>query len=259
MEDRNGRVVLITGGGSGIGRAAALKFLENGDVVYISDISRRNLDTVKSEYAGFGDRLRCIQTDVSVVADCEDMVRKVVEGSRRLDVLVNSAGISIIGPIEQMGETEWNRVIDINLKGTFFACRFAIPELEKTEGVIVNLSSVSGLLGGTHEIIYSASKGGTAVLTKALALELAPKKVRVNAVCPGDVATEMLEKNVEECAGGDREGFYKELLSAYPAGENARFARPEEIAEIICFLASPSVGIINGALISADGGFAAGY
>lgn len=259
MSEWDNKVVLITGGGSGIGKAAALKFLENGATVFISDISITNLETTVQEFGSYEDKIHAIGADVSKVVDCEKMVEEIISKVGRLDVLVNSAGVSIIGPIEEMTEDQWNTLIDINLKGTFFTSKYAIPELEKTEGCIVNMSSCSGILGGTYEVMYSASKGGIAVLTKALAIELAPKKVRVNAVCPGDVETNMLKKNVQEFANNYKEAFCKELLSAYPAGENARFARPEEIAEIIYFLASPKVGIMTGALISADGGFTAGY
>lgn len=259
MNQWSKKVVLITGGGSGIGKATALKFLENGATVFISDISNDNLEATVKQYENYKESLHTIQADVSKVMDCKKMIDAVIKKEGKLDVLVNSAGISIIGIIEEMTEAQWDQLIDINLKGTFFTSKYAIPKLEKTKGSIINMSSCSGILGGTHEVMYSASKGGIAVLTKALAIELASKKIRVNAVCPGDVETSMLEKNVQECANNDRDAFCKELLSAYPAGKNARFAQPEEIAEIIYFLASPKVGIITGALISADGGFAAGY
>ena len=260
MSEYLNKVVVITGGGSGIGKATAQKFLENGAIVYICDISEENLKKAAEELELSKGRLECKVLDVTDFDMCGSVLAEIAQAEGRIDSLINSAGVSIIAPVEEMDEKEWDFMIDINLKGTFSMCRHAIPYLEETKGSIVNVSSCSGILGGTDEIIYSASKGGIILLTKALAVELACKNIKVNTVAPGDVDTEMFNKNAEACSGGDREAFMKELLEAYPAGAEAgRLARPQEVADTIYFLALPSIGIMTGAVVSLDGGFAAGY
>src|SRR6266550_3383023 len=198
-------------------------------------------------------------SDVTLVADCERVVAETVERHERLDVLVNCAGVWVEGPTAQMTEEEWDRTIDVNLKGTFFACRFAIPHLERTEGCIVNLSSDAGLVGTPETAIYNASKGGVSLLTRSLGLELAPRGVRVNAVCPNDVETPMLAGQARDYGGDDPEGYLAALLANYPQKGRARFILPEEIAALIVYLASPEAAPITGACIPIDFGSTAGY
>jgi NAD(P)-dependent dehydrogenase (short-subunit alcohol dehydrogenase family) len=138
-------------------------------------------------------------------------------------------------------------------------CRYAIPHLERTEGCIVNLSSDAGLVGTAETAIYCASKGGVSLLTRSLALELAPKLVRVNAVCPNDVDTPMLAGQARDYGGGDPEGYLRALLAKYPQRERARFIRPEEVAALIAYLASPEAAPVTGACIPIDFGSTAGY
>src|SRR5919206_1956014 len=179
------RVVLITGGGGGIGRATGERFAEAGDAVVLADRSSDALAPIRSSFD-------TVVADVASVTDCEHIVAETVARHGRLDVLVNCAGVWVEGPTAEMTEEQWDRTIDVNLKGTFFACRFAIPQLERTEGCIVNIGSDYGLVGGPGAAIYNASKGGVSLLTRSLALELAPQGVRCNAVCPADVDTPML-------------------------------------------------------------------
>jgi NAD(P)-dependent dehydrogenase (short-subunit alcohol dehydrogenase family) len=246
------RVVLITGGAGGIGRAAADRFASDGDTVVLAD---RSADAL----AAIGPPFHTVVADVSVVAECERMVSTTVERHGRLDVLVNCAGVWVEGPTAKTTEEEWDRTIDVNLKGTFFACRYAIPHLERTQGCIVNLSSDAGLVGSAGVAVYCASKGGVSLLTKALALELAPKGVRVNAVCPNDVDTPMLAGQARDYGGGDPEGYLQALLAKYPQGDRARFIRPEEVAGLIAYLASPEAAPITGACIPIDFGSTAGH
>ena len=155
-------------------------------------------------------------------------------------------------------EADWDRVIDVNLKGTFFICRHAIPALVRTSGCIVNVSSDAGLWGNKGAAIYSASKGGVTILTKSLAVELAAQGVRVNAVCPGDVDSPMIAEQARTFGGGDPAGYLARLLEAYPQ-RPARFTRPDEVAELIVFLCSERATPITGAAISIDFGLTAGY
>jgi NAD(P)-dependent dehydrogenase (short-subunit alcohol dehydrogenase family) len=247
------RVVLITGGAGGIGRATAQRFVADGDVVVAADRAAGDLASLEPPVE------TTIVADVTIVADCEGMVRQTVERHGRLDVLVNCAGVWVEGPTAQMTEDEWDRTIDVNLKGTFFACRFAIPHLERTEGCIVNLSSDAGLVGTAETAIYNASKGGVSLLTRSLALELAPKGVRVNAVCPNDVETPMLAGQARDYGGDDPQGYLSALLAGYPQGQRARFIRPDEVASLIFYLASSGAAPITGANVPIDFGSTAGY
>jgi NAD(P)-dependent dehydrogenase (short-subunit alcohol dehydrogenase family) len=253
------RVVLITGAAGGIGRAAAERFLALGDTVVLSDVAEEGLAKAAADVSGGGRTVDTVLADVTRVTDCERMVAQTVERHGGLDVLVNCAGVWVEGPTAEMTEEQWDRTIDVNLKGTFFACRFAIPDLERSEGCIVNLSSDAGLVGTAETAIYNASKGGVCLLTRSLGLELAPKGVRVNAVCPNDVDTPMLEGQARDFGGGNPEGYLEALLAKYPQKGRARFIRPEEVAALIAFLASPEAAPMTGACIPIDFGSTAGY
>ena len=259
MEFEN-RVVLVTGAGGGIGKAVAARFLAAGAQVFAADLNADAVRAVVDELgAAPGATIYPIDADVTRVDDCERMVAVAVAGGGRLDVLVNCAGVWVEGPSESMTEADWDRVVDVNLKGTFFCCRYAIPELKQTQGCIVNLSSDAGVVGTPETAIYTASKGGVSLLTKSLALELAPDLVRVNAVCPADVMTPMLQYQADTYGGGDPQGYFRRLLGSYPQGERARFIQPGEIAELVVYLASDAAAPITGALLSIDFGTSAGY
>jgi NAD(P)-dependent dehydrogenase (short-subunit alcohol dehydrogenase family) len=253
------RAVLVTGAAGGIGRAVVERFLALGDAVTLADVDGERLAKAAAELGGDGRVLSTAVADVRSVADCEATVRAAVDAHGRLDVLVNCAGVWVEGPTEQMTEEQWDRTVDVNLKGTFFACRHAIPHLLRSEGCIVNLSSDAGLVGTPETAIYCASKGGVSLLTKALAMELAPKGVRVNAVCPNDVDTPMLEGQARDFGGDDPKRYLDALLAKYPQRERARFIRPEEIAALVAYLASPEAAPITGACIPIDFGSTAGY
>jgi NAD(P)-dependent dehydrogenase (short-subunit alcohol dehydrogenase family) len=162
------------------------------------------------------------------------------------------------GPSDLTEEDDFDRVLDVNLKGLYFVTSAAIPHLEATRGCVVNLSSDAGVQGNAGAAVYCASKGGVSILTKALALELAPRGIRVNAVCPGDVDSPMLRGQARDFGGDHPEEYLAKLLAGYPQGAAARFIRPEEIAELIWFLCQPLAAPITGANISADFGLSAG-
>ncbi len=256
--DWRGRTILITGGSGGMGRATADLFLEAGGNVALADIDAQRLAAYGEANRAAGDRLLAVTADVTRVADCERMVAATLARFGQLDVLINAAGVWVEGPSDEATEAEWDRTIDINLKGTFFACRYAIPALEKTSGVILNIASDAGLLGNAGAAIYCASKGGVVLLTKAMARELAPRGVRINAICPCDVETPMLEFQAATYGGGDPDGYRKRLLSIYPQGDRARFVRPEEVAEFVFQMASPKLAPVTGAALSIDFGTTAG-
>jgi NAD(P)-dependent dehydrogenase (short-subunit alcohol dehydrogenase family) len=257
-DNRREKVVLITGGSGGVGKATAKRFLAAGANVLLTDINEQRLQDVTQGLSSVGGRIRALISDVSKVSDCEAAVYGAVNQFGRLDVLVNAAGVWVEGDSSRSTETEWDRVMDINLKGTYFMCSRAISELKKTKGCIINLSSDAGLIGLKGAAIYCASKGGVVQLTKALAVELAPDLIRVNAVCPGDIMSPMLRYQAETYGGGDPEAYYQKCLSYYPQGENARFIEPEEVADLIFFLASDRAQPITGAAMTIDFGSTAG-
>lgn len=251
----SGRTIVISGGSGGMGRAIATRFAADGARIYLCDINRAALAEAVGQ---LGDRAVSVETDVTRVADCARAFETAVGATGRLDLLINAAGVWTEGPSDAAGEAEWDRVVDVNLKGTFFMCRYAIPHLEKTGGGIINISSDAGVIGSKGAAIYCASKGGVNLLTKALARELAERGIRVNAICPCDVETPMLDHQADTFGGGDPDGYRRALLSIYPQGAKARFATPEEIAAFVYFVASPEAAPITGACLSIDFGTTAG-
>lgn len=250
-------VALITGGASGIGRASATRLAADGRRLVLVDIDGPGLKRAVAELGG-EDAVLAVVADVRSVADCERAIAEAVAWGGRLDVVINCAGVWVEGPSDAMTEADWDRVVDVNLKGTFFVCRHAIPALEATGGCIVNVSSDAGLWGNKGAAVYCASKGGVTVLTKALAVELAGRGIRVNAVCPGDVDSPMIEHQAQVYGGGDPDRYLADLLSAYPQ-QPSRFIRPDEVAELIAYLCSERAAPITGAAISIDFGLTAGY
>jgi Dehydrogenases with different specificities (related to short-chain alcohol dehydrogenases) len=249
------RVTLICGGAGGIGRAIATRLQAAGDTIVLADVSEAGLREAADELAG----VDTVTADVSIVDDCARIVSTTGKRHGGLDVLVNAAGVWTEGNTWEMSEAQWDRTIDVNLKGTFFTCRFAIPRLMRREGCIVNVSSDSGLGGNPGCAIYNASKFGVNGITRSLALELAPYGVRVNSVCPADVDTPMLAGQARDFGGGDPQGYLASLLEKMPQGPRARFITPAEIAAVVAFLASREAAPITGACIPVDWGVLAGY
>lgn len=256
MAELDGKTALITGGSSGIGLATAALFLAEGARVLIAGRDPERLQRARGELAAGAESLAVVAADVRRPEDCRRLVACTIETFGALDVVVNSAGIWIEGPAAEVSEEQWDLVLDTNLKGTFFVCRFAIPELEKTRGCIVNVDSDSGLVGNKEAAVYCASKGGVTLLTRALAVELAARGVRVNAVCPTDVDTPMLRQAVRAYGAQDPEGYRSRLLEPYPL---RRFVSPSEVARCILFLSSSRLPPLTGVCLPLDQGLTAGY
>jgi NAD(P)-dependent dehydrogenase (short-subunit alcohol dehydrogenase family) len=239
-------VALITGAAGGIGGATATRFITGGWRVAAVDLQQCESD----------DTQLSVIADLRDVGQCRGAVDEAVAWAGRLDAVINAAGVWTEGPSADTSEAEWDRVVDINLKGLYFVCSAAIPHLAATRGCIINMSSDAGVQGNAGAAVYCASKGGVSNLSRALALELAPAGIRVNAVCPGDVDSPMLRG--QAAASPDPAAYLDRLLRGYPQGQSARFIDPAEIAELIWFLAQPSAAPITGANISIDFGLSAG-
>lgn len=240
-------VALVTGAARGIGRSIALTLSARGYAIAANDLDAPEETMEELEQAGA--EALSVPGDVSDEAAVREMVGKVMDGFGRIDVLVNNAGISTITSAEETTLSEWERTLAINLTGPFLTCReFGKAMLEQGSGSIVNVSSVAGLLGVADRSAYNASKHGLVGLTRTLAAEWGGRGVRVNAVCPGWVKTEMDE---EDQAGG---GYTdSDIEGRVPMG---RFARPEDVAAAVAFLADgEQSGFVNGHTLSVDGGW----
>lgn len=238
---------MITGGGSGIGEATVLRFSEEGAKVAINDVNVDNANSVAKKIRAKGrDVLVCI-ADVCKKSDVEDMVNQILEQFGRLDILVNNAGINRDSFVKKMSEEQWDKVIDINLKGTFLCAQAALnPMIKQNSGRIINTASI-GALGNIGQANYSASKAGVIGLTKTLALEGARYNITVNCVSPGATNTPMTKKLPPEIA--------QKIKDKIPL---KRFAEPNEIADIHLFLASDESSYITGQVIFVDGGISVG-
>lgn len=250
--DFNDKRVLVTGGTRGIGRAAVEAFLAGGAHVAV------NGRTAESAAAGIaalggGERLSAAPGDVASAAGCESVVNGAIESLGGLDILVNSAGVAQTGAIEDFDEAAWDRTLDINLKGTFFCIRSALPALRASKGNIVNVASDAGLIGDPVLVVYCASKGGVVNMTRAMALALAPD-IRVNCVCPGYVDTDMVRRDgIEQSA--DPAAAEQALIDTAPL---KRMGTPPEIASAITYLASDDARFITGSALQIDGGTTSG-
>ena len=249
------KVLLITGAGGGIGSAVARRFAAAGWRPVLTDLSAALLEPIAAQAGHAPFR----PADLRQRAACIEIVTWTVEQMGRIDGLVNAAGVWREGPTADATEEDFDALFDVNVKGLYFTTAAAIPHLRATEGFIVNLSSDAGLQGNTGAAAYCASKGAVALFTKALALELAPDGVRVNAVCPGDVAGPMLDFQARTYGGSDPAAYFARLLAGYPQGRmRARFIKPDEIAGLIEYLSRPEAIPITGATLSIDFGYSAG-
>ena len=246
----NGKVTLVTGGTSGIGFATAVEFLRNGAIPIVVGRNIKTWETSIKENPFARDGIFYVEGDVSKPDECQRIVEKSEKYFVKIDILVNSAGEYMEKIISEVCEEDYETVMDTNMKGTYFMCKSALPLLKKTKGVIINIASDAGLTGNLLCTVYCASKGAVIAFSKALALECAPYGVRVNAVCPGDVATPLFEKQLRQ-ANYD----LKSVEQVYPIN---RIGKPEEIAHVVCFLSSRGASLVTGAVWSADGGLSAG-
>jgi NAD(P)-dependent dehydrogenase (short-subunit alcohol dehydrogenase family) len=245
-----GKVVLITGAGVGIGRAAAVRFGKEGAKVAINSLTPTNgQETLRLLQEARGQGIY-IQGDVSITADARRIVEETVKAFGRIDILVNNAGIVLPGRVDNISEEDWDRTIAVNLKGVYLVSKYTIPEMRKIGGgVIVLNASVVAIKGVKDRGAYTASKGGVLALTKAMAADYLSENIRVNCVCPGTTYTPSLERRIQVFA--DPEKARVDFIARQPMG---RLGKDEEIAAAILFAASDEAAFMTGANIAIDGG-----
>lgn len=249
-----GKRALVTGGGAGIGRATALKLASEGAAVAIGDLRVAAAEETAELVVKAGGRAIALGGDVTDEASCEALVRHAEVGLGGLDTLINNAGVVLPddnGP-EDTPLSAWNKTLAVNLTGVFLCCRYGIPAMKAAGGgAIVNTASIVALVGSAYpQLAYTAAKGGVLAMTREMAIMYARQNIRVNAVCPGPTATELVKTFLS-----DEEKWLKRRRYM-PMG---RLGQPEEIANVIAFLASDEASYMNGAAVTIDGGITAAY
>ncbi|MGB8703085.1 MAG: SDR family oxidoreductase [Thermosynechococcaceae cyanobacterium] len=244
------KVSLITGAGSGIGQATALLFAREGATVVAVDRNPETLEKTKSLIEQLGGACKTLTVDVSQEQQVKDAIAQTIEQFGRLDVLFNNAGVSILKLATETTEADLDFLLGINVKGIFFGCKHAIPQMVKQGGgVIVNTASELAIVGQPLYTAYCATKGAVLALTRALSVEWAAQGIRINAVCPGPIKTPMLQAEFDIATNPVAEE--QAAIQAIPVG---RLGMPEDIARVVVFLASEDAQFVHGSAIVADGG-----
>ncbi|MBM3490773.1 MAG: SDR family oxidoreductase [Alphaproteobacteria bacterium] len=247
------KVALITGGGSGIGRAAVRAFAREGARLAVADKNRQSAEAAAEEARQAGREAIAIGVDVANGGEVKRMVEETVVRFGRLDILVNNAGYGIAATVVETEEADWDALMAVNLKGVYLGCKYAIPAMKRTGGgVIVNTASVTAQVGIRNRAAYVASKGGVAALTRAVALDHVADNIRCNAIAPGTIDTPYYAQIMRQAA--DPVTLRKGLEARQPVG---RLGTAEEIADGILFLASDEARFMTGSILTVDGGMTA--
>jgi NAD(P)-dependent dehydrogenase (short-subunit alcohol dehydrogenase family) len=248
-----GKVAIVTGGASGIGRATVLLLARAGAAVAVVDLDQVGGDSMARQIVGAGGRVIFIPADVSQEAACQRAVERTVREFGRLDILFNNAGIVRRATVVDTSIEDWDRVMAVNVRSVFLLCKYAIPHMAAAGGgSIINNASGWGIVGGGRAAAYCASKGAIVQLTRAMAIDHGAESIRVNCICPGDTDTAMLRSEARQL-GVDEARFLAESADR----PLRRIAQPEEIAQAVLFLASDAASFVTGAVLAVDGGASA--
>lgn len=244
--DYDNQVAIVTGAARGIGKAVAVRLASDGAKVIVTDILSTEAADVVEEIVGSGGEAKSIQLDVTKANQVQRMVDETLNEYGRIDILVNNAGIFTAATFPEMTEAQWDEMLAVHLKGTFLCSRAVVTHmLDRGSGCIVNIASTSGISGGTSGAHYAAAKGGIIAFTRSIGKELAARGVRVNAVAPSKIETDMLQ-------GVDTSESRQKLIQKIPLG---RLGKPSDIADVVAFLASDQASYIVGEVIVASGGY----
>jgi NAD(P)-dependent dehydrogenase (short-subunit alcohol dehydrogenase family) len=256
VAELDGKVALVAGGSLGIGRATARRLADDGAAVVLCGIDDASVEEAVAELSGAGLEVAGRRADVTSATDVEGLVRFAADRYGGVDILVNSAGIQRYGTVVDTSEEVWDEVLAVNLKGMFLTAKHCVPELRRRGGgAIVNVASVQAFATQAGVAAYAASKAGVVGLTKAIAVDHAAENIRCNVVCPGSVDTPMLRFAAGLFKGdGTEDDTIRAWGSSHPLG---RVARPEEVAEVIAFLAGDRASFVTGAELNVDGGLLA--
>ena len=242
-----GKTAIITGSGSGIGRASALLFAREGARVVVVDRSPADGEATIADILALGGQGLFVQADVSKSTDVQRMIQLAVDTLGSLDILFNNAGVEFTGLVHETPEEDFDRVINTNLKGVFLGCKHVLPYMmENQRGVIINMASGLGLVGSRSHHAYSASKGGVVLLTRSMALAYGKYGIRINCLCPGPTMTPMMHRWIDN--NPDR---LQEAANRVPL---KRLGQPDEVAQVALFVASDDASYVNGAILTIDGG-----
>lgn len=245
----SGKVCVVTGAGSGIGRASAQRLADEGGVVVCADIDADAAARTAADIVDTGGRANAHQVDVADARAVEAMVADAVASFGQLDVLVNNAGVNLPGVVHEVSDEVIDRTLNVNVKGQIYGCRAAIPHMIDRGGSIINISSVNGIVAEPFLAVYSASKGASVMFTKGVALDYAKRGIRCNVVCPGWVDTPINYAHAEMLGGLQK--VYDTIDSFQPIG---RPGEPVEIANVVLFLASDESSLMTGSVVVVDGG-----
>lgn len=248
----DGKVALITGAGSGIGRATAELFAAEGAALAVLDLRAEAAEETVAKIEADGGRAVALVANVAVAAEVQAAVASAVSALGRLDVLYNNAGVDSRGSVADATEDDWDRAFAVNAKGTFLLSRAAVPHLiEAGGGSIINQGSVAAVVGVPNFASYCAAKGAVVALTRSMAVDLAAHRIRVNVICPGTVYTPLMEPMLRARGDGDLAAGLAKTLLKYPIG---RLGTPGEIARVALFLACDDASFLTGSTLTADGG-----
>jgi len=243
---QNGRVVLVTGGASGIGESTSRVFAAAGATVLIADIDLARGEALAAQLPNGARAIRCDVTN-------EEEVKAIFTSLDSLDVLVNNAGIGLVGNVEETEMADFERLMRVNVTGPYLITKYAMPLLLKSCGRVVNIGSVAGLIGVKRRYAYCATKGAVIAMTRQLAVDY-PTQIRVNCICPGTVDSPFVEGYLEKYHKHEKEKVRAELNTRQPIG---RLGKPDEIAHLALYLAADEAGFVNGSVVTIDGGWTA--